>query len=182
MVKKLNKLLIVVTCMFIAGCSIDYSDPSEEVEKSETIPDSVMKNFMLIQIRNNDPYTQITSSLTEIYNKQNRTVLYDVEFTEYNLTTNDITTTGKVDIVEYFNDSEDAKLTGNIIFYSKKDEIEIFGDDLYWNDDDKSMSSDVNSSILVIKEDGSRIEGFGFSANLKNSTFSFEKNVTGITP
>ncbi len=182
MEKKLNKLLLVAACILIAGCSIDYSDPSKEVEKSEAIPDSIMTNFKLIKIKDNDPYTQTSSSLTEIYNKQNRTVLHDVEFTEYNLTTKEVATTGKADKVEFFNDSEDAKLTGNINFYSKKDEIEMFGDDLYWSDDNKSMNSDVNSSILVIKEDGSRIEGFGFSANLKNSTFSFEKNVTGITP
>lgn len=182
MVRKINKTLIVAACLFLAGCTVDYNNPSEVIEKSESIPDSIMRNFQLVQMKNNKPYTEITSTLTEIYDRQNKTVLHNVKFTEYSSTSKDVITSGKADTVEYFNDSEDAKLTGNLNFYSKKDEIEMFGDSLYWNDDKKNISSDIESSIRVVKDDGSKIEGYGFSANLKNSTFSFEKSVTGVTP
>lgn len=181
MAKKLNKLLLLVTALFIMGCTINYNDQSEVIEKSDSIPDSVMKNFNLIQMKNNKPYTQVTSSLTEIYESQNKTVLFDVVFTEYNTISHELSTYGKADMIEYFNDTEDAKLNGNLNFISKKDEIELTGDSLYWNSKEKKIESDINSSILVVKEDGSTIEGYGFSANLRYSTFSFDKNITGVT-
>lgn len=179
--KKLNKIILLVTTLFLLGCTIDYNEESEDIKKSDTIPDSVMRNFKLIQIKNNSPHTEVISSLTEIYDSQNRTVLHDVIFTEYNTTTNKLTTHGKADTIEYFNDTEDAKLSGDLNFISKKDDIEMTGEYLYWDKEEKSILSSSDSLIKVVKDDGSEIQGFGFSANLKYSTFSFEKDITGIT-
>lgn len=181
MVKRLSNILLAV-CIIFAGCTIDYDDPSKEVAKSDTIPDSVMRNFKLIKIKDNKPYTEVSSSQAEIFNKKNTTVLQNVIFKEYSTTSGKIVTKGNADIVEYYNDSKNASLSGNLKFYSEKDKIEMFGEYLSWNDSDRILSSKSGSSIEVIKEDGSKIKGFGFYANLKNSTFSFEKNVTGITP
>ncbi|QEN04818.1 LPS export ABC transporter periplasmic protein LptC [Thiospirochaeta perfilievii] len=184
MVKKSSKIsfLIFTTCMLLAGCTIDYNDQNSNIEKSTAIPDSQMRNFNLVQIKNNKPYTQVTSSLAEIYNRENKTVMFDVKFTEFNSTKNSISTKGSADKVEYYNDSEDAVLKGNLKFYSQKDEIEITGESLFWNSESKIISSDIDSKIYINKDDGSKIEGEGFTANLKNSTFSFKKSVRGVTP
>lgn len=181
MAKKLNKLVLLVTVSLFWGCTINYNDQSEEIEKSDSIPDSVMKNFNLIQIKNNKPHNEINSSLAEIYNTQDRTVLHNVTFTEYSTTTYKATTQGQADKIEYFNDTEDAQLTGNLEFISTKDELKMTGEYLLWNKEEKSIVSSSDSAIRVVKEDGSKIEGYGFSANLRNSTFSFEKDITGVT-
>lgn len=179
--KKLNRLLIISTTLLSMGCTIDYNEDLESTIKSESIPDSIMRNFKLVKIKNNSPYTEVESSLTEIYNNQNKTVLHNVIFTEYDTNSKSITTTGKADNIEYYHDTEDAKLKGNLKFVSKKEEVEMTGEDLYWNKNDKKISSSTETSIEVIKEDGSRMKGYGFSANLERSTFSFEKGITGRT-
>lgn len=179
--KKLNKLLLMVAPLLFWGCTIDYNEQSDDVKKSDAIPDSVMRNFKLIQIKDNSPHTKVISSLTEIYNSQNRTVLHDVVFTEYNKSSSELATYGKADTIEYFNDTEDAKLSGNLNFISKKDEIEMTGEYLYWNKEEKRILSNSDSLIKIVNDDGSKIEGLGFSANLRNSTFAFEKDITGIT-
>jgi len=180
MERKLSKLLVyTITWFILSGCSIEYINENNNTTKSESIPDSVMKNFKYIKIKNNKPYVELNSSLAEIYNDQNKTVLYDVSFTEYE--NSKVSTTGKANNIEYNNDTENAKLSGDLAFYSLKDEMKMYGDILYWNKEERTINSELNKSIKVIKDDGSSIEGYGFSANLKNSTFKFANKVTGVT-
>lgn len=179
MAKKLSSLIFVV-CILFTGCTIDYDEESGEIVKSEEIPDSILQNFELIKIKKNSVSSKVTSSKTEIYNSKDKTVMYDVKFLEYDTHDGSVTTKGDVKKVEYFNDTEDAQLSGEIIFYSEKEGMELTGETLFWNSELKTIESEDN--IKVIKEDGSEIEGDGFSANIKNSTFSFSSNIKGINP
>ncbi|MGL1893757.1 MAG: LPS export ABC transporter periplasmic protein LptC [Spirochaetaceae bacterium] len=181
MEKKLNKLLVAITVCIIAGCTVNYDDQSQITTKSEDIPDTEMINFKLIQMKKNTPYTEIEASKAQIYNDKNRTTLLNVKFIEYNTDNQTVLTVGKADTIVYYNDTENAKLTGNLNFVSKKDEIKIIGEVLEWNSEEKTIFSDDYSTISVIKDDGSTIEGAGFSANLKKSTYSFSNNVKGAT-
>ncbi|MBN2619293.1 MAG: LPS export ABC transporter periplasmic protein LptC [Spirochaetales bacterium] len=178
MVKKPSKMIILLAC-FLTSCSINYNESEDGSVKSEEIPDSIMENFKLVQIKDNKIHTEITSSLAEIYESQNKTLLFNVNFKEYSSSGDTINTAGNVDEIVYFNDNENANLKGNLKFESKKENIKITGNSLYWNKDDKIISSDINDSIKIIKDDGSKIEGYGFTANLKYSTFSFKKDVKG---
>lgn len=180
MVKKLNKYLLVITCILYAGCAIDYDDKSEEIQKSDEIPDSILVDFKLVKMKNNRPSSEVTSSKTEIYNDKNRTIMYDIKFLEYDKINGSVITTGSVDKVEYYNETEDAQLDGNLSFFSEKEGMELTGETLFWNSEQKTITSDDN--IKIVKDDGSSIEGNNFHANLKNSTFSFKSSVKGINP
>lgn len=181
MVTKLNKFFICGIALFLWGCTIDYATDSDPVTKSELIPDSEMQNFTLIQIKNNKPYTEIKSSKAAVYDKQNKTVLEDVEFYEYDKTDGNIITRGFANSIEFYNDTESAELKGDINFTSKTEDIEMTGDYLFWNKEEKTINSTPKDVIKVIKGDGSMIEGAGFRADLKRSEFSFSHGVTGIT-
>ena len=179
--KKLSSLILISTTLLFWSCTINYNDQDSNITKSEAIPDSAMINFKLIKIKNNTPNTEVFSSSAEVFNSQNKTVLKNVVFTEYDTVSKEINTQGKADTVEYFNDTEEAKLNGNLNFVSKKDEIEMTGEYLHWQKKDRRILSSPETFIEVVKEDGSSIKGFGFSANLRDSTFKFQKNITGQT-
>lgn len=181
MVKKLNRLLICGISLFLWGCTIDYDTDSDPTTKSELIPDSEMENFTLIQIKNNTPYTEISSSRAAIYDSQNKTVLENVEFFEFDKNDGSIITSGTANSIEFYNDTESAELKGNINFTSKTEDIEMTGEYLFWNKEEKTISSNRDDFITVIKGDGSLIEGAGFNADLKHSEFSFSNGVSGIT-
>ena len=181
MAKRLSNrfFVMVYIAIFFVGCTINYNEGSDIAEKSTDIPDSVMENFSMTQIKQNEPYTEIYASKTEIYDDQNKILLYNVSFKKYN-NYKEVETQGSADYVEYFNNTEDAKLTGNLKFVSKKDELEMSGEYLYWKEETKTISSKKDTPIIVIMDDGSRIEGYGFSADIKNSTFSFQDKVSGV--
>lgn len=182
MVRKLSKIIILFcTALFFWGCTIDY-DEEEDVKKSDKIPDSEMDNFHLVKMKNNKPNTEVFATKAEIYNNQDKTILHSIEFNEYDSNGKKIVTKGKVKKVEYFNDSKNASLTGGIKFYSEEDDIEIIGDNLTWNDENKEIESSIDSVINIKKGDGTKVDGYGFKANIKESTFSFQKGISGYTP
>lgn len=180
MEKKLNNLLLISIVCLLAGCTINYNEQGQ-VKKSEEIPDSVMENFNLVQMKNNSPFTVVKADRTEIYNSKNKTLLYNIEFTEYDSEDQRVITKGNAGLVEYDNETENAQLTKGLNFYSESEEIDITGEEIYWTKETKTIESNMEDSIKVVKEDGSVIEGYGFKADLKNSTFSFKKGVTGKT-
>lgn len=181
MVKKLNKIFILCTALVFLGCTIDY-DEEEDVKKSDKIPDSVMVNFHLVKMKDNRPNTEVFATKAEIFNNQDLTILHSIEFNEYNSSGTEVITKGEVKKVEYFNDSKNASLTGGIKFFSEEDDLEIIGDNLTWNDEEKEIESSLDSLIKITKGDGSKIDGYGFKANIKDSTFSFQKGISGYTP
>lgn len=180
MEKKLNKIILICTAFLLVGCTINYNDQAQ-IKKSEEIPDSIMEDFNLIKMKNNAPFTEVKAERTEIFNSKNKTLLYNIEFIEYDSKDQRIITKGEAGLVEYDNETENAQLTNGLNFYSESEEIDITGKEIYWTKDTKTIESNLKDPIKVVKEDGSVIEGFGFKADLKNSTFSFEKGVSGKT-
>jgi len=168
--------------VFMFSCSVKYEDQNKEVVKSQEVPDTMMENFKLIKMKKNVPYVEVLAKKAEIFDSQNRTLLYNTEFIEYDGHKQNVVTRGKADIVEYFNDTENATLTGNLNFYSKKEEIEISGESILWNSDLKSIGSGENDLMFLKKDDGSILEGYGFNADLKHSTFFFSGSVNGEIP
>lgn len=173
--------MLLIAALLMVGCTIDYDD-EKDVKKSDKIPDSVMVNFHLVKMKNNKPSTEVYATKAEIYNNQDLTVLHSIEFNEYNQKGTKVITKGEVKKVEYYNDSKNALLSGGIKFYSEEDDIEIIGDNLSWNDENKEIESKIDSLIQVKKGDGSKVDGYGFKANIKDSTFSFQEGITGYTP
>ena len=168
--------------VFMFSCSVKYEDQNKEVVKSQDVPDTMMENFKIIKMKKNVPYVEVSAARAEIYDSQNRTILFDTQFLEYDPNNQDIITKGKADKVEYFNDTENADLSGNLNFYSKKEEIEISGESILWNSELKSIESRDKDLMFLKKDDGSILEGYGFKADLKRSVFSFSGNVKGEMP
>lgn len=180
MVKKLSSL-IILTALLLVGCTIKYED-DENIKKSDQIPDSKMTNFHLVKVKDNKIQNEVFAEKAEIFENQDLTVLYNIEFREYNKDGTELVTQGNIGRVEYKNDSKDANLTEGITFYSQKEDMEITGENLYWKDQTKELESDIDSLIKVNKGDGSLIEGYGFTASIIDSTFSFKRGITGYTP
>ena len=70
-------------------------------------------------------------------------------------------------------------LFGNVVFYSHTEETSIYADTLYWKDKDEKLLADPEATILVKKDDGSYMEGKGFSTDFKLREIIFTNGVKG---
>ena len=172
------KLAILFLMLLSMGaCSFDYSSTNLEDDLSAEVPDTVLRNAVHMMVRNGSNM-KIESELVENYSKRNITVLHAVHFIEFNAD-GEITTEGWADKAIYHTDSEDAEVSGSVIFYSAAQETTIFAEDLSWESETSRLTSPRHQSVMVRRDDGSAVEGKGFQADLKRKRITFESGGSG---
>jgi len=159
------------------GCSLDYSDSDIVESLSEEIPNTIIYKYETVEIQNGSPILQILADKAEVYDSKEKTYLTNVDF--YNYKDGDVNNYGSSDFAILNMKSGDAELTGLIEIESVEDETSLKAKSLYWNDEDKMLTSNREDSVTVKDEDGSILSGSGFSADIKRKTILFEGKTEG---
>jgi len=76
-------------------------------------------------------------------------------------------------------ESKDAELKGSIIVESIEENSSLKTESLFWNDSLQLLSSNSGDTVSIKDNNGSLINGKGFSADLKRKSFFFKENVEG---
>lgn len=173
-VKKLSAPLLL---LFLFSCTLDYSEADLTEELSEDIPDMVISDYESVEVRNGSPVLKITAGDASFYNKKEETHLSDVEF--YNYDDDEITNHGKTDKAVLHMVSGDATMTGSILIESTEDDSSLEAESLQWIDNEKKLSSQSDHAVSVKDKDGSRMEGRGFSADIRRNSIVFEGEIDG---
>ena len=171
-------LVLIIFVIIVQSCSMDYENMEAAEELGQNIPDNVIENFFYTRVDNGSVVFRLYSKKAENYSQKNETILYEVIFREYNLN-NDIATEGTAETGLLHTDSDDAELTGTLI-YSTENEVEINAEYLYWNDANKTLSGSENGIVKLFKDSGTQISGTGFKGDLRTKFFNFERDVKGI--
>jgi len=161
-----------------SGCSLDYKGAVIGEELSETVPDTILVNFKYTRVRQGQILAVVEGESGKTFSKKNETVLKHVHFIEYN-GKGDILNEGWADNAVYHNDTGDARITGDIKVYSEKEKASVKAEELYWTAKSKLLKGNKDELILLKKDDGSYIEGKGFTANLKDKNIEFFSDVKG---
>ncbi|MEE8441545.1 MAG: LPS export ABC transporter periplasmic protein LptC [Spirochaetia bacterium] len=175
---KHGPLLLVMVAAVFASCSLDYGQSRLSNELSEEIPDTVLTGVTHTVVRNNAVRFRITAARVEAFTDENRQYLYEVGFTEYDAD-GAIRTDGTADFADFQTDTEDVELTGNLRFFSVPDEAWLQADYLYWNSDERQLTSNPDDPVVLEKSDGTYIVGRGFTAEMSESLIIFAGGVNG---
>lgn len=157
---------------------MDYSQSETSDEMEEQIPDTIISGFRHTSVSNGIPAFKITAQTAKTFTKQSKTVLFDVYFEEYN-DVKEVITSGTGDQAILFTDSDDADLSGNLEFYSKKEGAWLWSENLYWDNANKTLSGNSNDVVKIKADDGIRIEGRGFRGNIRTQVFTYDSGVSG---
>ena len=159
------------------GCSLDYSDSDIIESLSEEIPYTIIYKYETTEIQNGSPILQIKADKAEVYDSKEETHLTNVDF--YNYKDGDVNNHGSSEIAILNMKSGDAELTGSIEIESIEDETALKAKSLYWNDEEKLLTSNPEDNVTVKDEEGSTLSGSGFSADIKRKTIQFEGKTEG---
>jgi LPS export ABC transporter protein LptC len=168
-------LIALATCM---SCTLDYSQDKPSEELKEEIPNTVINNFVHTSVSEGAPVFRIRAREAKSFDNKAKTVLQDVYFEEYD-TNRAIITHGSGDKAILYTDTENAEITGNIEFYSAKNEAWMWGDFLYWDNLGKSLRGNPNERVRIKTDDGTDINGLGFFGDLRRQEFSYSSGVKG---
>ena len=170
--------LIFIFSLLILSCNINYSKPEVNNENNE-IPDTVLNNMKYTVVKNGTVVIEITSEKTLNYNETQKTVLTNIIFKQFD-ENGVVKNSGKADYSIYEHSTENAKVSGGIELQSESQGTSLSTDSLYWNKYDRKIISNSDQKVRITRNDGSSVEGSGFSADFSTKTITFESKVSGF--
>lgn len=169
--------LSILFLLLSFSCTLDYSDAGLSDSLSEEIPDIIIEDYESVEVRNGSPALKIEAGKALFFNKKEETHLTDVDF--YNYDDRKVSTHGRTSSAILNMKSGDASMSGGILIESAEDDSRLETETLYWIDEEKLLSSDREDRVIVIDKEGSKLEGLGFSADIKRKSINFEGEVSG---
>jgi hypothetical protein len=166
------------TAAVLGSCSLDYNPARLEEEIAAEIPDTVLIDFRHTVVSGDHVWVVLEARRAETYEKRGEIVLEGVRFREYN-SQGELVSEAFADRAVYHNDSEDASAGGSIRIYSPKEEASLFAESLVWTREGKHLEADPNAVVRLEREDGSYVEGRGFSADFRRRRLQFDEGAEG---
>lgn len=174
----MRRLLCAFVAVILASCSLDYEGTQLTEDLAVDIPEITLTDVSHTVVRDGVPRFRVEAQDVEDYPGKNQQLLSGVSFTEYDAT-GAVATTGSAENAVFDTETEDARLTGGLEFYSSKEGAWISTDALYWDDDERLLTADRDRLVRVWKADGTAIVGRGFTADAGQNVVTFDAGVEG---
>ncbi len=161
-----------------SGCSLDYSEGELSESMDREIPRSELETFVHTRVTRGQPRFVLGAHRARIYDDPDETLLEKAVFKEYG-ENGELLSQGKADRIVFQNSSEDARMTGDILVYSAREETRIAAQEILWDSDKKQLTSGGETLVSLLQNDGTKLEGRGFKADFRYNTFEFSQGVEG---
>jgi LPS export ABC transporter protein LptC len=164
--------------LLLTGCSFNYEEGKIAEDLSETVPETVLMNFVQVRTVEGKPDYRVYGTKAEAYGKKKETVITDVVFQDFDRD-GTVETEGIADRITYYSESENAELSGNLQFYNTNEEVEIRAEYLFWNEAEETLTTEEREPVTLVKTNGTVVTGTGFSARGASKTIVFTGGVEG---
>jgi len=164
--------------VLLGACSLDYEGTQLGERLPERLPDTVATDLVHRVVKDSRTALEVTAARAETYNSQHRTVLDAASFVEYDREGRPIVE-GSAGRVVFHTDTEDAEISGRVRVHSAVDEAGIETESLAWKSEPRLLSAPVHDRVVITKDDGSRIEGTGFSGDFRRREIEFSGPIQG---
>ena len=112
------------------------------------------------------------------FRRRARTILTDVEYTEYDAVGN-VVTTGSAERATYYTERRNAELAGSIRLRSDSQEVSLEADTLRWEDERRRLVAGPEVVVEIVRDDGSKVRGTGLKVDVRSKTIRFTGPVSG---
>ncbi|MBI9107093.1 MAG: LPS export ABC transporter periplasmic protein LptC [Spirochaetales bacterium] len=170
--------VFLLMLLFLTSCRFDYDESIIAEDLSEEIPDTILKNFAQVMVKDSLPAFYIEAAQSLTFGKRKETLFKGVHFQEYDKK-GTVITDGQADNAKMFNDTESVELWGNLFFYSKREEASLEGEYLFWDNEASTLAGKSDDRIQIIEDKGSIISGKGFFADSRTKSIRFDNQVSG---
>lgn len=171
--------LAAASVLAFGACSLDYDQVRVAEEISEDVPETIIYDFTHTVVRNGRRAFSIRADASQSFPDRNEQLMDGIYFVEFD-TDEEVVTEGVADRAVLYTETENVEIYGSIEFYTKREESGLSADYLYWNNEDRVLTSDPDAPVTLERDDGSQVEGVGFRADMKYKTMSFDRDVSGV--
>ena len=162
----------------LGGCSFDYGAGTGPEQLAAEVPETILTAATHTVVRGGRVVAEIRAQRVENFPAGGRAVLHDVRYVEYD-DGGAVAATGRADRAVYYVESEDAEVAGAVELRSVSQQASLTAEELHWNRAGRLLSTGAEQIVAVIRDDGSRVRGAGFEAELRVKTIHFSGPVSG---
>ena len=171
--------VLLASAVLAAGCTFDYTEaaPSSD-ELLERVPETEFTDVTRTIVRDGRVVAEIRAKRVFNFRRRARTILTDVQYTEYDAAGN-VVTTGSIERATYYTERKDAELAGSIRLRSDSQEVSLEADTLRWEDERRWLVTGPDAVVQIVRDDGSQVRGTGLEVDVRSNTIRFTGPVSG---
>jgi LPS export ABC transporter protein LptC len=170
-------LLTFLLPLFLS-CSLDYEQATVAESISGQIPETILFEFTHTVVSQGRVWVILEAQRAESYGERNEILLQGVFFREYGGEGN-LITEARADRAVFSTDSENATVSGSIQIYSHEQKASLQAGRLSWVHEGRRLIADDGQTVRLQKDDGSYVEGEGFSADFRRKRLEFSSRARG---
>jgi LPS export ABC transporter protein LptC len=171
-------LLLNILVLFCLSCSLDYEQARVVESISEQIPETILFEFTHTVVTGGRVWVVLEAERAETYGERKEIILQGVFFREYDDEGN-LLTEAHADRAVFATESENATVSGSIQIYSHEEQASLQAGRLSWIQEGRRLIADDGQTVRLQKDDGSFVEGEGFSADFRKKRLEFSSRVRG---
>jgi LPS export ABC transporter protein LptC len=164
--------------LILATCSLDYGALQGAEVMPEDIPQAVIYNFAHTVVTDGKPSFRLYAEKAEEFSSRKTTMLTGVSFVEYGEDGTPVTT-GTAAKAVFHTDTENAELSGSLLFQNKREDAVVKAAFIAWDNELKKLTAKPDDIVIIEKTDGSKISGRGFVADARTRSVSFTSGADG---
>ncbi len=169
---------LVLLQLLLISCSLDY----EQARVAESIPgqtpETILIDFTHTVVSGGRIWVILEADRAETYSERKEIVLEGVYFREYD-EEGYLLTEAQAERAVFSTDSEDATVSGSIVIYSQEEKASLQASQLFWTREGRRLIAEDGQTVRLQKDDGSFVEGQGFSADFRRKKLEFASRVRG---
>jgi LPS export ABC transporter protein LptC len=166
--------LLVV--LMVGACSFDYGAGSAE---DTSQPDIIMRDVEYVRVRGGDPVVRFRAESAERYEDRQIMELRELSFDQFEQHGDEINATGSAGDAHVELDSGNLRMNGGVRIAVDSEDITIETDRLEWQDKERQLRAAPDTAVDIVRSDGTRFTGIGFSADTRARTWEFSGGVSG---
>ncbi|MBN2552695.1 MAG: LPS export ABC transporter periplasmic protein LptC [Spirochaetales bacterium] len=162
----------------LVSCSLDYEQARVAESIPGQIPETILFDFTHTVVSGGTVWVVLEAERAETYSERKEIVLQGVTFREYD-DQGRLRTEARADRAVFNTDSEDATVSGSIRIYSPEEQASLQAGKLTWTREGRRLLAEEGQTVRLQKDDGSYVEGWGFSADFRRKKLEFSSRVRG---
>jgi LPS export ABC transporter protein LptC len=162
--------------MLFAACSFDYG-PQDSSDKDQ--PDIVMDNVEYVRVRNADPVARFQAERAERYEERRIMELRNFSFEQFGNHGADVNAYGRAGNASVELESGDIFLDGGVRIDVESEDFTIETRQLEWKDKARTLNGGPADEVNILRANGTKFTGIGFSADARRQTWEFTEGVSG---
>jgi LPS export ABC transporter protein LptC len=138
-----------------------------------------MDNVEYVRMRNADPVTRFQAERAERYEERRIMELRNFSFEQFGNHGADVNASGRAGSASVELESGDIRLDGGVRIEVESEDFTIETRQLEWKDKARTLNGGQAEEVNILRANGTKFTGTGFSADARRRTWEFTEGVGG---